>query len=46
MIKLHRPHILVKKEIVSTSDYFFQLDPQGDILDVQRLAIKNNQVTE
>jgi hypothetical protein len=42
MIKLDREYPLVKKEIISISDYFFQIITNQDKIEIKKLAIKNN----
>ncbi len=46
MIKLDKDYILNKKEIISVSDNFFQINPLSDKIEIQKLAVKNNQETE
>jgi hypothetical protein len=42
MIKLDKEYQLIKKEIISISDYFFQIITNQDKIEIKRLAMKNN----
>jgi hypothetical protein len=46
LIKLDDDYPITKKEIISISDNYFQLTPYNERLDIQKLAIKTNQVQE